>query len=223
MRRQAEVFDRRRPHHGDRRRAALLEALDGFLREGSFETVTIADISARAGVTRSAFYFYFENKAACVAALGAEMYQEAVVAADHLFADAASPRRRIQEMVRSLFAAWESHEYLYRAVLEASRTSAALRAMWDGYRESFVEPVASMIAEERATGHAPAGPDPEVLASMLLDLSDRTLERLDLSDRDGIRRRAEALTVIWLRAVYGADGEPAKRAPAGRKPSRRKG
>src|SRR5689334_14926815 len=78
MRRDPETLDRRTPHHGDRRRAALLEALDELLQENDLEHIAIADISARAGVTRSAFYFYFENKAACVAALGAEMYQEAI-------------------------------------------------------------------------------------------------------------------------------------------------
>ena len=54
---------------GDRRRTALLEALDHHLREGSLDSINIADISRRAGVTRSAFYFYFENKASAVAAL----------------------------------------------------------------------------------------------------------------------------------------------------------
>ena len=100
-------------------------------------------------------------------------------------------------MVATLVDVWRRHEYLYRAVLEASRTSGVLREMWDGYRESFVAPVAAMIDEERAAGRAPAGPDAETLAALLLELSDRTLERLDVADPAGIERRAEALTTIW--------------------------
>jgi AcrR family transcriptional regulator len=225
MRRDAETLDRRTPHHGDRRRAALLTALDELLQEHDLEDIAIADISARAGVTRSAFYFYFENKAACVAALGAEMYQEAIAAADHLFADDVPPGRRIQRMVDSLFETWQSHRYLYRATLEASRTSAAIRELWDTYRESFVEPVATLIEEERAAGAAPPGPAGVTLATTLLELSDSTLERLDASDGPGIAQRAEALATIWWRAIYGEAPGPAPKPAAAkrRKPARRKG
>jgi hypothetical protein len=131
------------------------------------------------------------------------MYDAAVRAADHLFTGAGSPRQRIHGMVAEMVAVWRRHEYLYRAVLEASRTSAALREMWAGYRESFVAPVAAMIDAERATGRAPAGPDSETLAALLLELSDRTLERLDPADPHGIERRAEALTAVWTRSVFG--------------------
>jgi AcrR family transcriptional regulator len=199
----AELFDRRTPYHGDQRRAALLQALDGFLREGELETITIADITARAGVTRSAFYFYFENKAACVAALGSEMYQKALTASDHLFNEQAPPKQRIQDMTTVLFAAWEGHQYLYRAMLEASRTSSTLRDVWNSYRESFVGPVASMIESERAAGRAPAGPDSTVLATFLLELSDRALERLTPDDPKNTSERADVLATIWFRSIYG--------------------
>ena len=43
----------------DQRRAALLESLETLLRESRLEDINIADISRRAGLTRSAFYFYF--------------------------------------------------------------------------------------------------------------------------------------------------------------------
>ena len=74
---------------GDQRRAALLESLDELLHGGNLESISIADISRRAGVTRSAFYFYFENKAVAVAALMEEMYAESFAAADLLTGDGA--------------------------------------------------------------------------------------------------------------------------------------
>ena len=48
---------RRPPARGDQRRSALLRSLDEHLQESSLESINIADISRRAGVTRSAFYF----------------------------------------------------------------------------------------------------------------------------------------------------------------------
>ena len=61
--------DRRPPQRSDYRREAILDALDTWLQESNLDAINIAEISKQAGVTRSAFYFYFENKGAAVAAL----------------------------------------------------------------------------------------------------------------------------------------------------------
>jgi TetR/AcrR family transcriptional regulator, ethionamide resistance regulator len=53
------LVDRRTSNRGDVRRDALLTAFDELLREQTLEEVNVAEISRRAGVTRSAFYFYF--------------------------------------------------------------------------------------------------------------------------------------------------------------------
>src|SRR3569623_3306793 len=57
---------RRRPQssRGDVREAALLEIAEGLLRDGRFEAASIADIASEAGITRSAFFFYFASKQA---------------------------------------------------------------------------------------------------------------------------------------------------------------
>ena len=169
---------------GDERRTALLEALDHHLRQvdpgqGSLDSINIADISRRAGVTRSAFYFYFDNKASAVAALMEEMYDESMVAADLLRGEG-SPAERVEGMVRGLFGAWERHEHIYRAMYDARATSTTVRELWDSDRESFVPVVAQVIEAERAAGRAPAGTDATTVASVLLELNDRMLERLAL-------------------------------------------
>jgi AcrR family transcriptional regulator len=190
------------PARGDRRRSALLESLDHYLRESSLDSINIADISQRAGVTRSAFYFYFENKASAVAALMGEMYDESLVAAEALRADG-TPAENIEAMVRGLFTTWEKHEHLFRASLDARATSATVRELWDSDRESFVPVVASMIESERASGAAPPGTDATALASVLLELNDRMLERLALGGRLDREQLVEAVVAVWLRTIYG--------------------
>jgi AcrR family transcriptional regulator len=187
---------------GDRRRTALLEALDHHLRESSLDSINIADISRRAGVTRSAFYFYFDNKAAAVAALMEEMYDESMVAADHLHGDG-SPAERVEAMVRGLFGAWERHEHIYRAMYDARATSTTVRELWDSDRESFVPVVAGVIEGERTAGHAPAGADATHLASVLLELNDRMLERLALGGPLGRDALVDAVVTIWVNTIYG--------------------
>lgn len=194
-------------HRGDRRRAALLESLRHHLHESSLESINIADISRLAGVTRSAFYFYFENKAAAVAALTQEMYAEAFAAAEVLRGDG-PPAARIEGTIRGLFDTWDRHQVIYRAMLDARATSPAVRAMWEADRQSFVGPVAAMIAEERAAGRAPAGPEPTMLAGILLDLNDRMLERLAAGRADDREQRVAAVVTVWLRTIYGRTDQP---------------
>ncbi len=187
---------------GDRRRSALLESLDHHLRDSSLDSINIVDISRRAGVTRSAFYFYFENKASAVAALMEEMYDESSAAADLLRGDG-SPAANIEAMVRALFTTWDKHEHLFRASLDARATSATVRELWDSDRESFVPVVAAMIEAERAAGNAPPGVDAVALAGVLLELNDRMLERLALGGPLGREQLVEAVVAVWLHTIYG--------------------
>ena len=101
--------DRRPPQKGDQRRSALLQSLDHHLQESSLDSINIADISRRAGVTRSAFYFYFENKAAAVAALMEELYDEVFAVSRLLTSSAGTPSTRIETMILGLFEAMERH------------------------------------------------------------------------------------------------------------------
>ncbi len=199
--------DRRQPPRSDQRRVAILESLDHHLQESSFESINIADISRRAGVTRSAFYFYFENKAAAVAALMEQMYDDAFVATEQLARDGQTPVRRIRAATDALFDSWERHRYLFQAMLEARASSTAVREMWDSDRESFVPPVAAMIEAERRAGCAPDGPDPTVLATLLLEFNDRMLERLAVGGALTRDQLKEGAVTIWLRTIYGTTTE----------------
>lgn len=185
------------PTKGDARRTALLEALDLQLQESSLESITIADISRRAGVTRSAFYFYFENKAQATAALMESMYDESLAAAAHLDGDG-EPAARVEAMVRGLFAAWDHHQHLYRAMLDARATSPAVRELWDADRQSFVPHLAGVI-EAAGRPHD----DPAALASVLLELNDRMLERLALGGDLSRDQLVDTVVSIWLRSIYG--------------------
>jgi AcrR family transcriptional regulator len=74
---------RRTYHHGNLRRALLDEALATIRAEG-IEGVTLRDIGARLGVSRTALYRHFADKGALLAAVATEgfrMLREQLVAA----------------------------------------------------------------------------------------------------------------------------------------------
>jgi TetR/AcrR family transcriptional regulator, ethionamide resistance regulator len=195
---------------GDRRRTALLEALDEHLRDAGpdarLDDINVADLSRRAGVTRSAFYFYFDNKAAAVAALMDEMEDEAWGAADLLGGQGdVAMRERTAAAIRTVFDGWGRRPHVFRAMLEARVTSGAARERWDAHIDSFVTVVTAIIESEREAGAAPGGPAADAIATALLDVNDRTLERLVRAPADfDWDRHVEAVVHLWLSAIYGS-------------------
>ncbi|UDY22615.1 TetR/AcrR family transcriptional regulator [Nocardioides sp. Kera G14] len=200
----ARMVDRRSVNRGDQRRAALLTAFDELLREQTLEQVNVAEISRRAGVTRSAFYFYFESKAAAVLALMAELYDDASDATDQLVKAEGEPVPRIRAVITTLFDSVDKTPHTYRALLEARATSPGVRELWDAGRTEFATMVAEMIERERAAGHAPPGPDAHALAAVLLDLNDNAVERHALAAAPPRERHIDALTHIWITTIYGS-------------------
>ncbi|MGH3639905.1 MAG: TetR/AcrR family transcriptional regulator [Mycobacterium sp.] len=195
--------DRRPPQRSDHRREAILDALDDWLLESNLDAINIAEISKQAGVTRSAFYFYFENKGAAVAALMERILDRTFAVNDAFIAASDPPRRRVYAMLDGLFTTCEQHRHLFRAMLEARGSNASVRDIWDNARESFVESVAEMIRVDRAADRAPEGADAEVLASVLLEFNDRMLERLTLGGSLSREQLMDGAAAIWLSTIYG--------------------
>lgn len=201
------VTDRRPAQPGDARRDAILDALDRSLQESGFDAVNLAEVAQQAGVSRSAFYFYFENKAAAVAALMERMLDDTFFVNDVFTTGGGSPRTRVYTMLGGLFDTWERHRHMFSARLQARGHSAAVRDIWDEARESFVEPVAAMIRAERDAGTAPEGLDATVLASVLLEFNDRMLERLTLGGALTRQQLVDGAAAVWLGSVYGLTQE----------------
>lgn len=200
----ARMVDRRSVNRGDERREALLAALDDLLREQTLEEVNVAEVSRRAGVTRSAFYFYFESKAMAVLALMAGLYDEASAAADLLAKAEGEPADRFRDAVTALFDSVDRTPHTYRALLEAHAGSPAVRELWDAGRADYARQVAEMVGRERATGNAVDGPPADALADVLLDLNDRALQRYALGGGPSREDTVAALTHLWTTSLYGS-------------------
>ncbi|MBP2451624.1 TetR/AcrR family transcriptional regulator [Mycolicibacterium lutetiense] len=196
-------FDRRQPQRSDQRRTAILAALDEHLKQTGFDALNIAEVARAAGVGRSAFYFYFENKAAAVAALLEPMH-EALMAANTVLANTAEPpRSRVRDTLEAVARTAEEHRYLFEAMWEARGANSAVRDMWDAARESFVPTVAAVIVADRAAGRAPDGADAAVLASLLMELNDRLVERIIVGGPLTRRQLLEGAEAMWMGTIYG--------------------
>ncbi len=195
--------DRRQPQRSDQRRTAILAALDEHLQKTGFDALNIAEVARAAGVGRSAFYFYFENKAVAVAALLEPMH-EALLAANTILANTAEPpRSRVRDTLEAVARTAEEHRYLFQAMWEARGANSAVRDMWNEARESFVPTVAAVITAERAAGRAPDGAEPRVLASLLMELNDRLVERIIVGGSLSRGQLLEGAEAMWMGTIYG--------------------
>jgi len=195
--------DRRPTQRSDHRREAILDALDRWLQQNDLDTVNIAEIAREAGVGRSAFYFYFENKAVAVAALTERMIDETFAVHDDFVTGDAPPTLRIGQMLDGLIDTWQRHRHVFRAMLDARGASPVIREIWDGTRESFVGSIADMIRADRRAGRARDGADPDVLATLLMEFNDRLLERLSWGGDLTPQQLRDGAADVWLATIYG--------------------
>lgn len=188
---------------GDQRREALLRALDDQLRVRKLDDISVADLTDAAGITRSAFYFYFESKAAAVTVLLASVQEQAENSTDLLVGEEGVFRDRISAALERLADRVVENAHIYRALLTARTTHEPTRAMWDGGRTLLAEPIADRIRTEREAGRAPDGPEPQALAEALVRINESVLECLahtPEAPRDPLLTTAADM---WVRSIYG--------------------
>lgn len=199
------VAERRKPYRGEERRAAILSALEDLLQQRSLDEIGVADVSEAAGVKRNTFYFYFANKAVAVAALLTELFGEMFAGARPFLEHRRDPEDNVRIAIDNTVASWEKHFLLYRAVVDASHTDAAVREFWNDWLAQFIDPVAAAIETERADGRAVSGPDAITLATALTNMNVMFLDRIGrqgFTSADAELAR-ETLFHVWFRSIYG--------------------
>ena len=191
---------------GEDRERAILETAERLLAERPLHDISVDDLARGAGISRPTFYFYFASKEAVVLALLDRLVEEARSGIE-LAMLPSDPSRVIRQGVGAVYETFRAHRPLVLAAIGLRQTSGEVRELWSRVMEAFVAETADAIAAERARGAAPDGAPARQLAVALNLMNERvlqsTLEGQQPSiDGDNV---VETLTVMWLRAIYGAD------------------
>lgn len=171
------AFTRRRPREYDGTspaEIAVFEATEKLLEERSLKDLTVAQILEGAGLSRANFYHYFANKYGVVVALLSRLLDESY--SENAPWDADPGRTRARTMGGSLertFDMWTQHGAVICAVIEHMHTEPMVAQAWRYTYGRFVDTVAEQIQYERERGAAPAGPDPQLLAALLVSGAER--------------------------------------------------
>lgn len=197
---------RRGPAKGELKEQAILETCERLLCDRPLRNITVDELAAGAGISRSSFYFYFESKDAVlrtlVEGITDEMYRESkrwLERSDDPPAEIAM--RSIEASARL----WREHGAVLRAANQTWGAVPGMRAFWEDMMGRFVEQSARTIREERRAGDAPGGPDPEALAKALIWMNERCFYTTSLGLGPALtdEELVPTLTAIWLRAIYG--------------------
>ena len=181
--------------------AGVLRATEELLAEGAaFAELGIERIATRAGISRTAFYFYFRDKRELLVRLTEEVNGQLMAAADTWW----SGGEDIEGALRRVGAIFAEHGLLLRAVVEVSTYDEAVAQFWRGQVGRFVEATQARIEAEQRAGRALGG-DPAAIAFALVWMTERAFYQQRVQGRpEQVDELVEALTAIFTRTVYGA-------------------
>jgi AcrR family transcriptional regulator len=194
------------PRAGDERRAALLDALGALLDDAPLAQIRITDITNRAGLRRSAFYFYFESKAAAVAEMLGDVYS-GILTLNEWFTDHdGEPTAQLRPGFGANVSAWRGQAKMLVAMLDAVYTDEGVREVWDHWRAEHIGLISDRIRHDRDAGLTTSSTEAGTLAQLLLGALFAAMEEDVRACVGGGRPQPEldaAIAELWSRAIYG--------------------
>jgi AcrR family transcriptional regulator len=185
---------------------AVLGSLDRLLQTRSIAEVTVEGIAEGAGMSRSAFYFYFASKHDALAA-AVRTINDAMLERGQPWLNpvpGTDPGQALQRSFAGIAEVFEEHRHLISAVAEGAAIDPGLRELWQQWIEDFVGAVAPRIEAERAAGRALPGPEAEALARTLLWGNERAFYIEAIKPEPDLQGVAAIIATVWQRAIYGS-------------------
>jgi len=170
--------------------------------------ITIEELAAGAGISRSSFYFYFDSRDAIIRALVARVSSELGAAVVGVMRSDLNAREAVSAMIRGLLERWRANAPLLRAMDVMAQSDPELRDFWSMVTDAVVEEAAAVIDRHRTAGQALGGPPSSLdLAWALTHMYWRAGQQasLDPPSPEDHERLVETLTIITLRAIYGTE------------------
>ncbi|HEX4671244.1 MAG TPA: TetR/AcrR family transcriptional regulator [Solirubrobacteraceae bacterium] len=183
--------------------AAVLRATEQLLAEGAtYADLNIERIATRAGISRTAFYFYFADKRELLMRLSEDVTDELFTEADIWYSGSGDPEAEIREALVNIARLYEQHGPLLRAIVEVSTYDEEVSVFWRQLLGRFVDASRARISAEQEAGKS-SGCDPAATAFALCWMAERVLYQELVQDAPIPREDlVESLVCIWMRTIY---------------------
>jgi AcrR family transcriptional regulator len=185
-------------------RAAVLEATAALLEEAPYAELNIERIATRAGISRTAFYFYFRDKREVLMRLAADVAEQLYGEADVWFSARGAPSEQLREALQRVASLYAEHGAVLRAVAEGATSDEQIAAFWNGMLERLIAATRARIEGEQREGRAVVA-DAGASAFALGWMTERAFHQQFVQGRPvSTTSLVQALSEIWVRAIYGS-------------------
>jgi AcrR family transcriptional regulator len=135
-------------------RRALLDAAAGLLDIGGPEAVTLREVGARVGVTRSAAYRHFLDKDDLIAAVGTEAWDELTAKFEDLSRGVhpgTDPREVVRDALLSILLVGRDHPNIYRVMFASTALGPpAIEEAANRAAEVYLKIIAMAVGDDQA-------------------------------------------------------------------------
>lgn len=205
------VGDRRPPSRGDRQRALIIDGVAELLADVPIANLSVSRVAEHVGVTRPAFYFYFESKYAVVAAALEEVWAEIDAAtADLASYDFAEPPAQFSDrIITAVIEVWLRHYPVLRACLQARESDEQLSDLWGRFIGNLSAKLSAFIDMLNTDGRArPAIADTAALTQALLGMTIWALHEQHVGAQPASSERVmAAVRAVWLASAWGVTSD----------------
>ena len=177
-----------------------------LLDEGaSYAELNIERIATRAGISRTAFYFYFRDKRELLLRLTEEVTQRLYAEGDIWFSGDGEPAAELGRALANIGALYREHGAVLRAIVQAAATDDEIAVSWHRIVDRFVDATRRRIEDLQRDGLAAVREDARATAFALCWMIERAFnQQLVLGQPLREDALVDALTGIFVRGVYGA-------------------
>jgi TetR/AcrR family transcriptional regulator, ethionamide resistance regulator len=184
--------------------ARVLEATEALLAEGaSFTDLKIERIATRAGISRTAFYFYFHDKRQLLMRLTEDVAELLYAEADAWWSGEGDGVAQLSDALASVVGMYREHDVLLGAVVEAAAVDDAVGGFWRALVGRFVEASRRRIEIEQAAGRIGPMPAEEVAFDLSWMVERACYQRLVRGASLNDDAFVAGLVRIWVGALYG--------------------
>jgi AcrR family transcriptional regulator len=179
--------------------AAVLQAMEDLLGEGAtYGALSVERIAKRAGISRTAFYFYFADKRELLMRLATKLSDELYAEADAWWSGEGDAPEQLVSALGKIAALYRAHGPLVCAIVELSTYDEVVGPFWQSLVGRFVDASAQRISSEGAVT------SPRATAFALVWMTERTLHPMLVQDAGvGDEELVKALAGVWVASVYG--------------------
>jgi TetR/AcrR family transcriptional regulator, ethionamide resistance regulator len=184
--------------------ADMLRAVNELLEEGAaYNDLDVGRIAQRAGISRTAFYFYFADKRELLKRVTEDVIALLYVQAERWWSGTGEGRADLETALRNAAVLYRDHAPVLRAIVEVSGYDEEMGDFWRGVIGRFIDATTAHL--EREWGPGPHQPSAAATAHVLCWMTERTYyHALYEPGEDHWPPLLDAVVSIWHRSVYDA-------------------